>query len=194
MNTLIYKSPTFLTKINVKRNICRKRCIVNAVESDTDIYRDTPLRYMGYSNEVGEAFSPLLPQWGVPASYAVATAYVMMDTLDKTKKKYEETQDVSESTKEFVETFTWQMLASVLWPGSFIHFVVSLCPKEVENLPTIIGLMCIPFIVKPIDDTIDYIMENSVSKLLHDEMNGVDYAKAFSLISTSLILPYRLYN
>ena len=41
-------------------------------DGEVDLYRDTPLRYMGYSNEVGEAFVAFLPGWGVPASYGVA--------------------------------------------------------------------------------------------------------------------------
>ena len=41
-------------------------------EGELDIYRESPLRYMGYSNEVGEAFAAFLPEWGVPASYGVA--------------------------------------------------------------------------------------------------------------------------
>ena len=31
------------------------------VEGEVDIYRDSPLRYLGYANECGEAFRPLVP-------------------------------------------------------------------------------------------------------------------------------------
>ena len=41
-------------------------------DGEVDLWRDTPVRYMGYSNEVGEAFAAFLPGWGVPASYGVA--------------------------------------------------------------------------------------------------------------------------
>lgn len=40
----------------------------------------------GYANEVGEAFRALVPVSAVWASYAVATAYVSADALDKGKK------------------------------------------------------------------------------------------------------------
>ena len=40
-------------------------------EKEVDIYRDTALRYMGYANEVGEAFGPIVPAWIVPFSYVV---------------------------------------------------------------------------------------------------------------------------
>ncbi|ROL44403.1 Mitochondrial fission process protein 1 [Anabarilius grahami] len=53
---------------------------------EVDIYRDTWVRFLGYANEVGEAFRALVPVSAVWASYAVATAYVSADALDKGKK------------------------------------------------------------------------------------------------------------
>lgn len=40
-----------------------------------DPLRDGPLRYLGYANEMGEAFAAWLPAFGVPASYCVALGY-----------------------------------------------------------------------------------------------------------------------
>lgn len=40
-----------------------------------DPLRDGPLRYMGYANELGEAFAAWLPAFGVPASYCIALGY-----------------------------------------------------------------------------------------------------------------------
>lgn len=41
---------------------------------------------VGYSNEVGESFRALVPVSLVWASYALATAYVSADAVDKGKK------------------------------------------------------------------------------------------------------------
>ena len=66
-------------------------------------WRDTPLRYLGYANEVGEAFRALMhvryveylyfrvelifhDRW-VRATYGVASAYVLADTYDKGVKQ-----------------------------------------------------------------------------------------------------------
>lgn len=43
----------------------------------------------GYANEVGEAFRALVPVSAVWGSYAVATAYVTADAVDKGKKAAE---------------------------------------------------------------------------------------------------------
>ncbi|CAN0168442.1 unnamed protein product, partial [Ectocarpus fasciculatus] len=51
--------------------------------AQVDIFRDTALRYMGYANEVGEAFRPLIPAFAVVASYGVAIAYVSADAVAK---------------------------------------------------------------------------------------------------------------
>ena len=40
-----------------------------------DIYRDTYVRYMGYANELGEAFRPNFPKMVLP-SYGVSFTYV----------------------------------------------------------------------------------------------------------------------
>lgn len=57
-------------------------------EDAFDPLRDGPLRFLGYSNEVGEAFAAWLPPGGVPASYALAISYVLVDTYDKGVKAY----------------------------------------------------------------------------------------------------------
>jgi len=43
-----------------------------AEAGEVDIYRDTPLRYLGYANEVGEAFRALMHVRWVRAAYGVA--------------------------------------------------------------------------------------------------------------------------
>ncbi|XP_008569572.1 PREDICTED: mitochondrial fission process protein 1 isoform X2 [Galeopterus variegatus] len=51
-----------------------------------DLYRDTWVRYLGYTNEVGEAFRSLVPAAVVWLSYGVASSYVLADAIDKGKK------------------------------------------------------------------------------------------------------------
>ena len=55
--------------------------------ANNDLWRDTKVRYLGYANEVGEAFRPIAPRLVRP-SYAVAFAYVFGDTYDKSTKAY----------------------------------------------------------------------------------------------------------
>src|SRR5210317_2171592 len=116
-----------------------------------DPYRETSLRYMGYANELGEAFTTYLPEWGLPASYCVAASYVMFDTIDKGQKAFdaaEEEDKVADTLRISTETLTWQMLASVFWPGSIIRVIVNLSANIVSNddlhfVPTIVGLLAI---------------------------------------------------
>ena len=44
-----------------------------------DIWRDTPVRLLGYANEVGESFRYVVPR-GVVPSYMLAFGYVFADT------------------------------------------------------------------------------------------------------------------
>lgn len=150
-----------------------------------DPYRETSLRYMGYANELGEAFTAYLPEWGLPASYCVAASYVMFDTIDKGQKAYDaadEGERIQDTLRISAETLTWQMLASVFWPGSIIRVIVNMAAQvsgdEHHYLPTLIGLMAIPAIVKPIDTTVDKLMENSISKVINGEIKTPEDASA----------------
>ena len=116
-----------------------------AEESSFDPLRDGPLRYCGYANEAGEAFAAWLPIGGVPASYAVAVLYVLVDTYDKAATAHRSAaglrlrsgsaaaetaaQRVERviallTTERAVDTLVWQLLASVIIPGFTIHQVV----------------------------------------------------------------------
>uniref|UniRef100_A0AC11BVZ3 Mitochondrial fission process 1 n=1 Tax=Ovis aries TaxID=9940 RepID=A0AC11BVZ3_SHEEP len=54
--------------------------------AERDLFRDTWVRYLGYANEVGEAFRSLVPAAVVWLSYAVSSSYVLADAIDKGKK------------------------------------------------------------------------------------------------------------
>lgn len=62
---------------------------VSEDNKETDIWRDTPLRYAGYCNEVGEAFAPLYPRLLLP-TYVVSVLYVLGDTSSKSSIEYNE--------------------------------------------------------------------------------------------------------
>ena len=164
-------------------------------EAEVDIWRDTPIRYLGYANECGEAFKAFLPGWGVPASYALAIGYVLADTTDKANKEWKSPAECSTGVRvarvaaSATDALTWQLLASVFWPGSVIHLIVAASTKTLEALPgvtgaaaaaaealpvdvsgpillaavpTALGLITIPFIVEPIDEAVHKVCDASV--------------------------------
>ncbi|XP_067293617.1 mitochondrial fission process protein 1 [Pseudorasbora parva] len=148
--------------------------------AEVDIYRDTWVRFLGYANEVGEAFRALVPVSAVWASYAVATAYVSADALDKGKKAAaahgEDSGKAVRVGVAVVDTFVWQALASVAIPGFTINRVCAASLFLLEKttrwpLPvrkwttTAIGLSTIPFIITPIDRSVDFLLDSSLRKL-----------------------------
>ncbi|KAK6047006.1 hypothetical protein COOONC_15489 [Cooperia oncophora] len=91
-----------------------------------DLYRDTPIRYLGYANEIGEAFRSMLPVNAVRATYVVALGYACADALDKSNKAYKLYRNNPEKRRTKVaiaagDTFLWQALASVAIPGFTIN-------------------------------------------------------------------------
>merc|ERR1712137_1375259 len=58
-------------------------------EHPYDIFKDSYFRFLGYTNELGEAFRPLLPRPLVTATYGVVFLYAVADTVDKSKRAYD---------------------------------------------------------------------------------------------------------
>ncbi|XP_053558183.1 mitochondrial fission process protein 1 [Bombina bombina] len=148
--------------------------------SQTDLYRDTWVRYLGYANEVGESFRALVPKAVVWASYGVATAYVTADAADKGRKAAKTHEEVPGRTSHIavavVDTFVWQALASVAIPGFTINRLCAASlylmgratrwPLPVRKwATTAIGLSAIPFIITPIDRSVDFLLDSSLRKL-----------------------------
>ncbi|VDO36116.1 unnamed protein product, partial [Brugia timori] len=95
---------------------------------EMDIYRDTAVRFLGYANEVGEAFRAWVPTNAVRISYVVAMGYVFSDTADKSRKTYQLNYlNCKERYRAVafraVDTLIWQSLASVVIPGFMINRV-----------------------------------------------------------------------
>ena len=192
-------TPKMMCKPTPKHN--KRFKIYSTAYKNVDPYRETSLRYIGYANELGEAFTTYLPEWGLPASYCIAASYVMFDTIDKGEKAYqgaEEEDKIVDTLRISTETLTWQMLASVFWPGSIIRVIVNMAASIISTnnmddnqvmhfLPTLIGISAIPMIVKPIDSTVDKIMEGSISKVIHGEIKTPEEAQAAAMTTVGSI-------
>ncbi|VDN02962.1 unnamed protein product [Thelazia callipaeda] len=145
-----------------------------------DIYRDTPIRLLGYANEVGEAFRAWVPVNVVRLSYVFAMGYVFADTADKSRRTYASKYSNNKERYQAVafraaDTLMWQTLASVVIPGFTINRMCYLTTKVLNwttRIPvkaqkltsTVLGLCMIPFIVKPIDTAVEIGMQSSVRK------------------------------
>jgi fission process protein 1 len=136
---------------------------------DPDRLREGLVRYLGYANEVGESFRPLVPRTAVNASYGVAGVYVAADAAWRGGIP----PPGRSSFVEACDTLLWQGLASVAVPGFVINRVVWAVgrvgpPQFRAWLPTAAGLCSIPLIIRPIDHGIDVLMDTLVRPLYGD--------------------------
>lgn len=126
-------------------------------KTEYDPLRDGPLRYLGYANEVGEAFAAWLFVGGVPLSYAIAIGYVLFDTVDKYNKTLTDAREKLSARKlpttvdldklvntigleRGLDTLIWQLIASVAAPGYTIHTVVAIVTgilHTIEDSPAV---------------------------------------------------------
>lgn len=143
-----------------------------------DLFRDTPVRYLGYTNELGEAFRPLISKALVNSSYVVATGYVIADTYSKASRVYQTPVALGGGAKAATITagdvLLWQLLASVIIPGFTINRICWGTGKMLKQIraaktlrafgPTAVGLASIPLIIHPIDKLMDFVMDNTYRK------------------------------
>ncbi|KAF6029648.1 MTFP1 [Bugula neritina] len=156
-----------------------------ATATEGDIFRDYPVRYLGYANEVGEAFRSFVHVGLVRLSYAVSTCYVIADAAHKgqiANKKFsthpEKTSIIAQSV---ADTLLWQGLASVIIPGFTINRIcwmsTRLLSKRMslnssKGISTAIGLAAIPFIIRPIDTSVDMLMETTFRQIFSNGTHG----------------------
>lgn len=154
------RAPGEFPAVSVRERVPEAAAVAVAVEeaAEYDPLRDGPLRYLGYANECGEAFAAWIPGWGVPLSYGVAIAYVLVDTADKGVKAYKDAEaelDVPTlnpavdagglakllAVERTLDTVVWQMLASVIIPGYTIHTLVAAVHGGLVPLESTQGLL-----------------------------------------------------
>jgi fission process protein 1 len=145
-----------------------------AVAADVDVFRDTPVRYLGYTNELGESFKAFIGRRVYLGSYAVACVYCLGDATTRGWRAREEGRPALEVFDTTTEALVWQGFASVALPGLVINRVVATYthlataaaprfPALMARLPpqiqaTVVGLACIPLIISPIDRAVDIAM------------------------------------
>ncbi|RWS28749.1 hypothetical protein B4U80_11500 [Leptotrombidium deliense] len=134
----------------------------------------------GYANEIGEAFRPLVHRNVVRLSYVVAFGYC---TADATHKAINVNEKTSHSTYQWKRSFQcgmdaliWQVLASVIIPGFTINricWATLTILRKFNRIPTstakwsaaFVSIASIPLIVKPIDNFVDKLLDNSIRQL-----------------------------
>ena len=155
--------------------------VVNSKKKD--VFRDTYIRYMGYANEIGESFRPLIHVNFVHASYGIASGYVIADSIDKMYKANNKWNSMNNNidnkmsfiVKHGIDSLIWQSFASVIIPGITINRTVKLSSNIIckhnklnnsifikKSFPTLIGLISIPFIIHPIDNFVHFVMNRTL--------------------------------
>lgn len=151
------------------------------------LFRQLPVRLLGYTNEVGESFKPYIGMWTYIFTYAVTITYVCSDTVYQTWLVNESLEDSKSQfivVKAAIDVFIWQMLASVMVSGFVVKHIVLLSQlflnldylekplseqKEklwYKSFPTIMGMLSIPCIVKPIDTAVTMAMDYTIRWLM----------------------------
>ena len=165
----------------------KKTTTTTTATPEYNVFRDTPIRYLGYCNEVGESFRYQFPRFVTP-SYVISFGYCFADAAQAGWRVWSDDDDnnkvppawrSSEALRATVDTVLWQSTASVMVPGFTINCIVKATRWMVRRpavsaalpamvfqwLPTAAGLGSIPFIVHPIDQMTDILLDETLRKV-----------------------------
>jgi len=101
-----------------------------------DIYSDTPVRLLGFTNEAGAAMAPLIGPVGEMITYGPALGYIALDVRDKYKRgdnnNYEQ-----KSHKRATKQLIFQLLASVILPTAVVKTAQIAANKVIDKMPVV---------------------------------------------------------
>ncbi len=149
-------------------------------EKEYDIYKDSYLRYLGYSNEIGEAFRKVTSTKFVWATYLIEFIYFGADTIHKGHKAYNDPNQIDNKHLHVIKqsgyTILWQFFATCLIPPLCINIVVGASHKylfkrgysknAIRYLPLSIGLALIPLFNIYVDPVVGNILDNVFERFL----------------------------
>lgn len=135
-------------------------------------------RYLAYASEVGESFRPIVPKYIINTAYAASILYVCFDVGMHTENLIKQNKSRKEVIVLTSDKILWHSFASMILPAITVHSIVKYSsigihkynmfnnyPKVKGWAPTVFALMCIPFIIHPIDHVTDFAMDNTIRKL-----------------------------
>jgi fission process protein 1 len=147
-------------------------------ERDYDIFKDSLVRYIGFSNEFGEALRKVIPLRYVAFSYVIEIIYFFADAFHKGHKAYNDPNAPDNLhlhvLKKSSHTICWQFFATVVIPPLIINRGVQFSylitkrlssnTKALKLIPTFVGLSMIPLMPYTIDPMVDEYMEKYLGR------------------------------
>jgi len=160
-------------------DIAKKEIIKNKNKApkEYDIYKDSYLRYLGYSNEFGEAFRKVTSRGFVRFTYLLEFGYFAADTFHKGHKAYHDPNCTDNKYYHVIKhssyTILWQFFATCLIPALAINLVVGrvhniltqrkFSQSVIRYTPLSIGLLMIPlfniYIDPVVGDALDHLFD-----------------------------------
>ncbi len=150
-------------------------------EKEYDVFKDSWFRYLGYSNEIGEALRKVTSRHFVNFTYFVEFGYFIADTVHKSHRAYTDPNIQDNKSYHVIKssgyTILWQFLATCLIPPMCINLVVgrthnflfkrSYGAKFIKYTPVTIGLLMIPlfniYVDPVVEHALDYVFDTHLS-------------------------------
>ena len=162
---------------NQKSQEIEKKTTEKKLKNKKDVYNETPIRKLGFLDEIGEAFRPILQTSKNPIvkslpnyAYIPSTMYMVADVYDKYKKGLDGTGE-KPSLKMGLRQAFYQGIVSVAAPVAIIRGTNKVAQKVAAKLP------------KP---------PKEVSKIVSNVANGLKNNKFTKNIMTKAGMPGKI--
>lgn len=149
-----------------------------STDVESNVWRDTPLRYVGYADELGEAMAPYIGHQAVTGSYLLSGLYALGDVITSSHRVYHKHRDLSrqhrirKTVTEALDSTLFHLAATVFIPALMIKYLRqgitrgmghALVPPAIGRfrtpIATLAGVLAIPLISKPVDQAIDKVLD-----------------------------------
>lgn len=139
-------------------------------EQEESMWRQRPLRYIGYVDEMGEVFAPYIGHKAVMGAYLISAFYGLLD-LGTCAAKVPPSPDRKRKMKETViDGMIFHAISTVLMPPMLLRLVrtgmkrllkqpqIPARFKQFTFLPSLVALMLLPVVGKPIDNMMNNLL------------------------------------
>lgn len=141
---------------------------MSSSEKPYNVLRDSPLRYLGFTNDVGEALRGVIPPWAVWSTYGVTGAYALGDVAQLAWREHRRGAGWPAVHRQLVDSAVFHGLATVAVTPLIIAGACRAIKAVVPNAlpgwarrfgPSAVGIALIPLIVPPTDRYVEHLIE-----------------------------------
>jgi hypothetical protein len=153
-----------MERLNKFDSTCRRQ--------DRNFFTQTPARYHGFWNDLGEAGKAFLPKWLYVGTYVATGTYVALDTYYTRAKSLDADEHAIVANLKALDTAIWHSGATLITTPVIVNYTkkgvthllkdtLMSSTAKTKVIPACVGIAIIPLIVPVVDHAFHELMNAS---------------------------------